>query len=76
MIVDTLTKASGAIPTPKFRPNLKPFLNSELSALKKKKITKFKTWVRDGRPREQSSKVWKEQKDRSKEILRKGNTES
>ena len=42
MIVQVLTTASKIIPTSCYRPNLKPFWNTELDNLKKFKVSKFK----------------------------------
>ena len=70
LIVRALTTASDSIPTSKFRPNLKPFWNSELSELKREKVIKFRIWVSEGRPREETSKVWKEHKEAKKSFAK------
>ena len=69
-IVLTLTEASKAIPTSCYRPNLKPFWNSELKQLKVIKVRKFKTWVAEGRPRDASYPSWNEHKDAKKDFAR------
>ena len=61
-IVQVLTNASKTIPTNKFRPNLKPYWNQDLSDLKSLKIDKYKAWVSEGRPRTTASTSWREHK--------------
>ena len=68
MIVNVLVRASKALPTSKFRPNLKPYWNAELDELKAAKIFKYKSWVADGRPRTIASESWAEHKTAKKEF--------
>ena len=70
MIVDVLMTASKIIPTSCYRPNLKPFWNSELDDLKRIKVIKFRIWRDEGRPRNKESKSWIEHKDAKKQFLR------
>ena len=65
-IVCVLVKASKAIPTTCFRPNLKPYWNSDLSELKRVKVGKFKAWKMEGRPRDPMSKSLEEHKKAKK----------
>ena len=69
-VIGVLTNASKVVPTSKFRPNLKPFWNETLTELKKTKVVKFRTWVKDGRPRTSQSKSWVEHKVAKKEFTR------
>ena len=53
---EKLTKAmillSNGLPKTKFRKNLKPFWNSDLSRCKKEKVAAYRIWVSQGRPRD------------------------
>ena len=69
-IVSTLKSASRAIPTSKYRPNLKPFWSPELTDLKTKKVSKFRAWVATGRPRTPDAITWVEHKLAKKEFAR------
>ena len=70
MTVQALTLASKVIPTSCYRPNLKPFWNTELDDLKKIKVVKFKIWKNEGRPRNKDAKSWIEHKSAKKHFLK------
>ena len=65
-----LNKASKAIPTASYRPNLKPFWNSELKNLKLQKVAKHRTWVSEGKPSNGTSVAWCEYKRSKKEFAK------
>ena len=51
-IIRVIKKAEKVIPRAKYRPNIKPYRNDNLSDLKRKKIASYRIWVADGRPRD------------------------
>ena len=70
MVVSTLLTAGKSIPSSKFRPNLKPFWNSELSELKVIKVAKFKEWVAKGKPRDLGDPYFAQHKKAKKDFTR------
>ena len=50
-LIGIIQQVSNELPHTRFRKNLKPYWNSNLSALKYKKVMSYRRWVAEGRPR-------------------------
>ena len=61
-LIDAIHTISNTLPHSRFKKNLKPFWNSELSLLKNKKVTSYNKWVSAGRPRASNSELFAEYK--------------
>ena len=60
MIVHILRDADSVIPVTKFKKNLKPYWNNQLSALKKIKMCAYRKWVSEGKPGDDDSTLKEE----------------
>ena len=69
-VVTALKSRSKVIPTTKFRRNLRPYWNENLTALKKEKVRKYRAWVDRGRPRIKGDVYWEGHKAARKAFTR------
>ena len=69
-LIKCVTNRGTAIPTSKFRKNLRPYWNENLTLLKKQKILKHSLWVSNGRPRINGDVYWEEHKAARKAFLK------
>ena len=65
-MVRCVSKRGKAIPTSRFRKNIRPYWNERLTQLKKDKIRKHSNWVNQGKPRIQGDIYWEEHKQARK----------
>ena len=61
-IIAAIKKAEVNIPKSKYTPNVKPYWTDELSALKRKKIESYRSWVTAGKPRSWENYLYKQYK--------------
>ena len=64
-----INRVSEILPRTKYKRNLKPFWNRELSRLKLKKVLSYRAWVNSGRPREKDNLSYQEYKEDKKVFL-------
>ena len=51
-LIDSIHRISVTLPHTQYRKHLKPYWDENLSALKRRKVSSYKAWVFEGRPRE------------------------
>ena len=69
-VVKCLNFRGKAIPTSKFKKNLRPYWNERLTELKKIKVLKHSAWVMRGRPRIKGDIFWEEHKRARKDFVK------
>ena len=69
-LTDAMHRISDELPKSRYRKNLKPFWNPELSRLKYEKVRFYRLWVDSGRPRDPDNPDRKNYKDTKKNFSR------
>ena len=65
-VVAKMELAARVVPTVKFKKHLKPYWNDHMNFLKAVKISKYKAWIREGRPRGNGYLTYLEYKESKK----------
>ena len=68
-LVKCLNKASDKLPRVKLKRNIKPFWNSDLTELKKEKVTCYTQWKNAGRPKDPDNLLYQDHKRARKSFL-------
>ena len=65
-LIDAIHTVANTLPHSRYKKNLKPYWNRELSLLKKRKVISYKKWVLAGRPRSVSNNLFMDYKSDKK----------
>ena len=57
-LIDVICQVSDTLPHTKYKCNLKPYWNKELTFLKRNKVTSYRIWVAQGKPRENDNETY------------------
>ena len=70
LITSKMVEISETLPKARYRKHVRPYWNSTLSELKKEKVSAYRLWSDEGRPRDPLSPVWVNHKNAKRNFRR------